>query len=53
MKLLLALLFFTITAQAQNRPLKIYISADFNGKDMIEVAKFLEFILYYEPGLEP
>lgn len=28
-------------------------SIRFNGKDMIEVAKFLEFILYYEPGLEP
>ena len=28
-------------------------SIRFNGKDMIEIAKFLEFILYYEPGLEP
>ena len=28
-------------------------SIRFKGKDMIEVAKFLEFILYYEPGLEP
>ena len=28
-------------------------SIRFRGKDMIEVAKFLEFILYYEPGLEP
>jgi len=23
------------------------------GKDMIDVAKFLEFIMTYEPGLEP
>jgi D-amino peptidase len=28
-------------------------SIRFTGKDMIEVAKFLEFIMYYEPGLEP
>ena len=28
-------------------------SIRFIGKDMIEVAKFLEFMLYYEPGLEP
>lgn len=28
-------------------------SIRFTGKDMIEVSKFLEFIMYYEPGLEP
>lgn len=28
-------------------------SIRFMGKDMIEVSKFLEFIMYYEPGLEP
>lgn len=25
----------------------------FNGRDMIEVSKFIEFVMYYEPGLEP
>lgn len=25
----------------------------FRGRDMIEVSKFIEFVLYYEPGLEP
>lgn len=25
----------------------------FTGRDMIEVSKFIEFVLYYEPGLEP
>lgn len=28
-------------------------SIRFTGKDMIEVSKFLEFIVTYEPGLEP
>ena len=28
-------------------------SIRFRGKDVIEVAKFLEFVLYYEPGLSP
>ncbi len=28
-------------------------SVRFNGKDMIEVSKFLTFVLNYEPGLEP
>jgi D-amino peptidase len=28
-------------------------SIRFTGKDMIEVSKFIEFILTYEPGLEP
>jgi D-amino peptidase len=28
-------------------------SIRFSGKDMIEVSKFMEFILTYEPGLEP
>ncbi len=28
-------------------------SIRFVGKDMIEVSKFLEFILTYEPSLEP
>jgi len=28
-------------------------SIGFKGKDMIEVSKFLEFILNYEPGLTP
>ena len=28
-------------------------SVRFRGKDVIEVAKFLEFVLYYEPGLSP
>jgi D-amino peptidase len=28
-------------------------SIRFTGKDMIEVSKFLEFILTYEPSLEP
>ena len=28
-------------------------SIKFIGKDMIEVAKFCEFVLYYEPGLNP
>lgn len=28
-------------------------SIRFTGKDMIEVSKFLEFIMTYEPGLEP
>ena len=25
----------------------------FQGRDMIEVSKFIEFVMYYEPGLEP
>jgi D-amino peptidase len=25
----------------------------FQGRDMIEVSKFIEFVVYYEPGLEP
>lgn len=25
----------------------------FQGRDMIEVSKFIEFVIYYEPGLEP
>jgi D-amino peptidase len=28
-------------------------SIRFTGKDMIETSKFIEFILTYEPGLEP
>ena len=28
-------------------------SIRFTGKDMVEVSKFLEFIVTYEPGLEP
>jgi D-amino peptidase len=28
-------------------------SIRFTGKDMIEVSKFLEFIVTYEPSLEP
>jgi D-amino peptidase len=28
-------------------------SVKFTGKDMIEVSKFFEFILTYEPGLSP
>jgi len=28
-------------------------SIRFTGKDMIEVSKFLEFIITYEPNLEP
>jgi D-amino peptidase len=28
-------------------------SIKFVGKDMIEVSKFLEFVLTYEPGLSP
>ena len=28
-------------------------SIRFTGKDMVEVSKFLEFIMTYEPGLEP
>ncbi len=28
-------------------------SIRFMGKDIIEVSKFMEFILTYEPGLEP
>lgn len=28
-------------------------SIKFTGKDMIEVSKFLEFIMTYEPSLEP
>ena len=28
-------------------------SIRFRGKDVIEVAKFLEFVIYYEPGLSP
>jgi D-aminopeptidase len=28
-------------------------SIRFTGKDMVETSKFLEFILTYEPGLEP
>jgi len=28
-------------------------SIRFIGKDMIEVSKFMEFIMTYEPGLEP
>jgi D-aminopeptidase len=28
-------------------------SIRFTGKDMIEVSKFLEFIMTYEPSLEP
>jgi hypothetical protein len=28
-------------------------SIKFTGKDMIEVSKFLEFIVTYEPSLEP
>jgi D-amino peptidase len=28
-------------------------SIRFTGKDMIEVSKFLEFIVTYEPALEP
>jgi D-aminopeptidase len=28
-------------------------SIRFRGKDMIETSKFVEFILTYEPGLEP
>ncbi|HEV3469521.1 MAG TPA: M55 family metallopeptidase [Pyrinomonadaceae bacterium] len=25
----------------------------FQGRDMLEVSKFIEFVMYYEPGLEP
>ena len=25
----------------------------FTGRDMIEISKFIEFVMYYEPGLEP
>jgi len=25
----------------------------FQGRDMVEVSKFIEFVIYYEPGLEP
>jgi hypothetical protein len=28
-------------------------SIKFTGKDMVEVSKFLEFIMTYEPSLEP
>ena len=40
-------------------PLKVYISADMEGiagvvtKGMTEVAKFVEFVPSYEPGLAP
>jgi len=28
-------------------------SIAFKGKDMIETSKFIEFMMYYEPGLTP
>jgi D-amino peptidase len=28
-------------------------SIRFSGKDMVETSKFVEFIMTYEPGLEP
>jgi len=48
-----------VVASAEAQPKELLVertdahSVRFRGKDMLEVARFIEFVLNYEPGLAP